>query len=115
MLCDGESSHSCEVTNMNGRRFSLILISITAYCCASATTLRAAGNADRFLETAKALIQAINSDDSAAIQAIFNASMQQALPPEKAMPFFRGLITAKGKLKPADRRVAQASPSSCEP
>ena len=47
------------------------------------------------------MIQAINSDDSAAIQASFDAQMQQALPPEKATPFFRGLVTAKGKLKKA--------------
>src|SRR4029079_16646870 len=49
----------------------------------------------------KQLIQAINSDDSAAIQATYNAQMQQALPPEKSMPFFRGLVSAKGKLKEA--------------
>jgi murein DD-endopeptidase MepM/ murein hydrolase activator NlpD len=70
--------------------------------CSLVATLRAAENdADRFLETAKILIQAINSDDSAAIQASFHAQMQQALPPEKATPFFRGLVSAKGKLKNA--------------
>jgi hypothetical protein len=52
-------------------------------------------------ETAKKLIQAINSDDSRAIQASFDAQMQQALPRAKAAPFFRGLVTAKGKLKEA--------------
>ena len=70
--------------------------------CSLAATLRAAGNdADRFLETAKKLIQAINSDDSPAIQASLDAQMQQVLPPDKATPFFRGLVTAKGKLKEA--------------
>jgi hypothetical protein len=70
--------------------------------CSLAATLRAAGDdADRFLETAKRLIQAINSDDSPAIQASLDAQMQQALPPDKATPFFRGLVTAKGKLKKA--------------
>jgi hypothetical protein len=70
--------------------------------CSLAATLRAANtDADRFLETAKELIQAINNDDSPAIQASFNAQMQQAVPPEKATPFFRGLVTAKGKLKEA--------------
>ena len=70
--------------------------------CSLAATLRAAGDdADRFLETAKKLIQAINSDDSPAIQASLDAQMQQALPPDKATPFFRGLVTAKGKLKEA--------------
>jgi hypothetical protein len=70
--------------------------------CSLAATVRAAGNdADRFLETAKKLIQAINSDDSPAIQASLDAQMQQVLPPDKATPFFRGLVTAKGKLKKA--------------
>src|SRR5947209_1152250 len=70
--------------------------------CSLAATLRADGNdADRFLETAKKLIEAINSDDSAAIQAIFAAQMQLALPPVKATPFFQGLVTANGKLKEA--------------
>jgi hypothetical protein len=70
--------------------------------CSLAATLRAANtDADRFLETAKELIQAINSDNSAAIQAKFNAQMQQAVPPDKATPFFRGLVSAKGKLKNA--------------
>jgi murein DD-endopeptidase MepM/ murein hydrolase activator NlpD len=86
---------------MNGQRCTLILFSIAMNYCVGAAALRAANNDDRFLETAKQLIQAINSDDSATIQASFNAAMQQALPPDKSMPFFRGLITAKGKLKEA--------------
>lgn len=71
--------------------------------CSLTATLRADGDdADRFVETTKKLIEAINSDDSAAIQASFDTQMQQALPPEKADPFFRGLVTAKGKLKESD-------------
>jgi murein DD-endopeptidase MepM/ murein hydrolase activator NlpD len=58
-------------------------------------------DADRFLETAKKLIQAINSDDSSAIQASLDAQMQQVMPPDKATPFFRSLLSAKGKLKDA--------------
>jgi hypothetical protein len=69
--------------------------------CSLAATLRADDDADRFLETAKKLIRAINSDDSAAIQASFDAQMQQAFPPDKAAPFFRGLVSAAGKLKKA--------------
>src|SRR4051812_37458955 len=70
--------------------------------CSSAATLHAADNdVDRFREAAKKLIQAINSDVSPGIQASFDAQMQRALPPEKATPFFRGLVTAKGKLKEA--------------
>ena len=76
--------------------------------CSLAATLHATGNdADRFLETAKKLIQAINSDDSRAIQASLDAQMQQAFPPDKATPFFRGLVSAAGKLKDAGvRQVA---------
>ena len=58
-------------------------------------------SAQSFTKAANKLIQAINSDDSAAIQACFDAQMQQALPPDKADPFFRGLVTAAGKLKKA--------------
>jgi murein DD-endopeptidase MepM/ murein hydrolase activator NlpD len=95
-------SSFCEVSNMNGQRSTLTLLSIAVNCCLGAATLRAANiDADRFLETAKALIQAINSDDSDAIQASFDAGMQQALPPEKSMPFFRKLVAAKGQLKEA--------------
>ena len=50
---------------------------------------------------ANKLIRAINSDDSAAIQASFDAQMRRALPPDKATPFFRGLVSAAGKLKDA--------------
>jgi murein DD-endopeptidase MepM/ murein hydrolase activator NlpD len=70
--------------------------------CSLAATLHAAGNdGDRFLETAKKLIQAINSDNSPAIQASLDAQMQQVLPPDKATPFFRALVSAKGKLEEA--------------
>jgi murein DD-endopeptidase MepM/ murein hydrolase activator NlpD len=87
---------------MNGQRFSLALLLVALNCCIGAATLRAANpDADRFLKTAKQLILAINTDDSAAIQATYNAQMQQALPPDKSMPFFRGLVTTKGKLKEA--------------
>ena len=84
--------------------------------CSMAATLRAADtDADRFVETAKKLIQAINSDDSPAIQASFDAQMQQLLPPDKATPFFRGIVTAKGKLKEVGARHKSAAPSpSCE-
>src|SRR3954468_15614727 len=104
-----------EASKMNGQRCPPTLLSTAAtrspfmplvalstlLICSLATTVRAAGNADRFLETAKKLIEAINSDDSPAIQATFNAPMQQFLPPDKANPFFRGIITTKGKLKEA--------------
>ncbi|MBX9788182.1 MAG: DUF3887 domain-containing protein [Pirellulales bacterium] len=69
--------------------------------CSLAATLRADDDTDRFVDIAKRLIQAINNDDSTAIQASFNAQMQQALPPDKANPFFRKLVTAQGTLKDA--------------
>ncbi len=70
--------------------------------CLLAATLRAAGNdADRFLDIAKRLIHSINSDDTAAIEASFDTGMQQFLPPDKATPFFHGMVSSKGKLKDA--------------
>ena len=67
----------------------------------AAAFIASGDDADRFVETAKKLIQAINSDDAPAIQASFASQMQQALPPDKATPFFRGLVAAKGNLKEA--------------
>jgi murein DD-endopeptidase MepM/ murein hydrolase activator NlpD len=66
-----------------------------------ATKATAPASSQRFISVTNKLIQAINRDNSAAIQASFNAQMQQALPPEKTAPFFRDLVTAKGKLKKA--------------
>ena len=79
----------------------LVALSGLLICSLAAALCAADNDADRFLETAKKLIQAINSDDSPAIQASFDAQMQRALPPDKATPFFRGLVTAKGKLTEA--------------
>jgi murein DD-endopeptidase MepM/ murein hydrolase activator NlpD len=56
-------------------------------------------SAQRFTKVANKLIQAINSDDSAAIQLSLDAQMRRAMPPDKATPFFRGLVSAAGKLK----------------
>ncbi len=50
------------------------------------------------------LIQAINADDTAAIEASLNATMQQALPTDKAKQFFQGIVSDTGKLKGAVRR-----------
>jgi murein DD-endopeptidase MepM/ murein hydrolase activator NlpD len=79
----------------------LVALSGLLICSLAATLRAAADDADRFLETAKKLIQAINRDDSPAIQASLDAQMQQVLPPDKATRFFRGLVAAKGKLKEA--------------
>ena len=70
--------------------------------CALVSTLHAAENdRDRFLETTTRLIDAINADDTPAIEAMLDTQMQQLLPPEKATPFFRGIVIARGKLKAA--------------
>jgi murein DD-endopeptidase MepM/ murein hydrolase activator NlpD len=56
-------------------------------------------DAGRFSAAAKKLIQEINSNDLAAIQAGFDAGMQNLLPPDKSTQFFQGIVAAKGKLK----------------
>lgn len=58
--------------------------------------------ADRFTDVTTKLITAINADDQPAIQQMFNAAMQQALPAEKTGPFFSGVLSAKGKLQSAE-------------
>jgi hypothetical protein len=57
--------------------------------------------AQRFTDATTKLIAAINADDQPAIQQMFNEAMQKALPAEKTGPFFRGLLSAKGKLQAA--------------
>ncbi len=79
----------------------LVALSGLLICTLAAVPRTVGDDADRFLETANKLIQAINGDDSAAIQASLDAQMQRLLPPDKATPFFRGLVTARGKLKDA--------------
>ena len=69
---------------------------------------------ERFTKVAKKLIQAINSHASAAIQASLGAQMRRALPPDKATPFFRGLVSAAGELKEAGVLESPAPPPSCE-
>ncbi|HEY1599935.1 MAG TPA: DUF3887 domain-containing protein [Pirellulales bacterium] len=67
----------------------------------AAANAPAPASGPRFTKVVNKLIQAINNDDAAAIQASFDAQMQQALPPDKATPFFRQLVAAVGKLKEA--------------
>jgi hypothetical protein len=104
---DGEAFDSAL---LNSRIFARLIRSAVmrrvALCglliCLLAGTLRAADNdGDRFVEAAKKLIQSINSGDIAAIEASYDTGMQQAFPPDKATPFFQGIVSGKGKLKDA--------------
>ena len=52
----------------------------------------------RFRKVVDALLPAINAGDTAAIDALFTQAMREALPREKAGPFFRGVVAQKGKL-----------------
>jgi D-alanyl-D-alanine-carboxypeptidase/D-alanyl-D-alanine-endopeptidase len=68
--------------------------------CALVSTLPAAqADKNRFLESTNKLIEAINGGDIPAIENMMASQMQQLLPPDKATPFFGGIITARGKLK----------------
>ncbi len=68
--------------------------------------------ADRFTKIANKLIDAINSQDIAAIESMLDAQMQQAMPLDTATPFFRSVVTDSGKLKEAARRTSQVPPPS---
>jgi murein DD-endopeptidase MepM/ murein hydrolase activator NlpD len=54
---------------------------------------------DRFTKIAKKLIREINSEHFQAIENMLNAQMQEAVPLDKAAPFFRKLVATSGKLK----------------
>jgi murein DD-endopeptidase MepM/ murein hydrolase activator NlpD len=67
--------------------------------CGFGSTLQAVEkDKNRFVETTKKLVDAINGDDFVAIDAMLDAQMQQVLPPDKAPAFFRGIVIARGKL-----------------
>src|SRR5437868_2816039 len=84
--------------------------------CSLVITREAAGDdADRFVEAAKTLIKAINSADAAGIQASFDAAMRQLLPPDKATPFFRQMVSAQGKLKEAGAPQVAGSSAGTDP
>ena len=55
--------------------------------------------ADRFTKIAKRLIHAINGEHISTIEAMLDSQMQQAVPADRAAPFFRKLVATSGKLK----------------
>jgi hypothetical protein len=80
--------------------FSAAIFVLALIGVASAQEAPPAG-AQRFTDATTKLIAAVNADDQPAIQQMFNEAMQQALPPEQTGPFFRGVLSAKGKLQAA--------------
>jgi murein DD-endopeptidase MepM/ murein hydrolase activator NlpD len=86
----------------SGKIAELLITQAAEPAAAAPAPVPAPASSQRFIEVSNKLFHAINRDDSAAIQASFDAKMQQALPPDKATPFFRGLISTAGKLKKAD-------------
>lgn len=54
---------------------------------------------DRFEKVAERLVDAINAEDYRRIQEEFNPGMRDALPPEKAEPFFRRVVGEYGKIE----------------
>lgn len=67
----------------------------------SASKETASTSTQRFTKVVNKLARAINGGDEAAIQGLFDSQMQQALPPDKATPFFSELLSSVGKLKKA--------------
>jgi hypothetical protein len=59
----------------------------------------APASGERFTTITKKLIDAINGEDIATIETMFDAQMQQAMPLDVAKPFFHSLVTGGGKLK----------------
>ncbi|MBI4604634.1 MAG: peptidoglycan DD-metalloendopeptidase family protein [Planctomycetes bacterium] len=70
----------------------------TASIAALALVLAGPLETDRHARVAEKLASAINADDQEAIQALFAPPMQDALPAEKAGPFFRGILREHGKI-----------------
>lgn len=63
--------------------------------------------ADRHTDVAEKLIAAINADEIAAIEQMFDPQMKLVLPQEKAAEFFRGVVQARGKIQRAEKTTRQ--------
>ena len=57
---------------------------------------------DSYNQVANQVVELINARDYAAIGKLFNKEMSQALPPQKATQFFRGLSGQVGKIQKLD-------------
>src|SRR5258706_11260651 len=64
-----------------------------------------AQEADRYAKVADQVVKLINAGDCSAIERLFNDSMRQALPLEKATGFFTGLTTQFGTIQKLDAPV----------
>jgi len=60
---------------------------------------------NRHTKVADQVVTLINAGDCPAIEGLFNDAMRQALPLEKATPFFKGLTAQFGKIKKLDAPV----------
>lgn len=60
---------------------------------------------NRYTKVAEQVVAWINAGDSSAVEKSFNDSMRQALPLEKATPFFTGLTAQFGKIQKLDSGV----------
>jgi hypothetical protein len=89
------------VTHFRGWFAAIIALAPSVHVNAQPQPPATPADAQRFTDATTKLIAAINADDQAAIQQMFNGTMQEALPAEKTGPFFRGVLSAKGKLQAA--------------
>ncbi|HMJ64180.1 MAG TPA: DUF3887 domain-containing protein [Candidatus Binatia bacterium] len=60
---------------------------------------------NRYTKVADQVVKLVNAGDSSAIEKLFNDAMRQALPLEKATPFFKGLTAQFGKIQKLDAPV----------
>jgi hypothetical protein len=77
---------------------------LSALILFSAATIPAQ-ETNRHTKVADQVVTFINAGDCPAIEGLFNDAMRQALPLEKATPFFRGLTAQFGKIQKLDAPV----------
>jgi hypothetical protein len=84
---------------MNLNRFGLICGAVFSW---TACAIAGEKPADRFEQVVRPMVQAINAEDYAGIQRDFDKVMLDALPLEKATPFFKNLMGQCGKIEKLD-------------
>src|SRR6185436_6112435 len=79
---------------------------LSALILFSAATIPAQ-ETNRHTKIADQVVTFINAGDCPAIEGLFNDTMRQALPLEKATPFFKGLTARFGKIQKLDAPVSK--------
>jgi len=100
---------------LDGRILPAVLICLTTLALPQSVRAEAS---NRYSVAAQKLVDLLNSGDYAGVQKLFNSQMSQALPPNKATPFFAGMKAQYGRIEKLDEPKQNGGwtvfPAHCE-